>query len=298
MTNAVDVARLSKVYRDTTALDGISLTLEADKIYGLLGRNGAGKTTIMQILAAQAFPTSGEVRIFGENPHENSHVLSQLCLVRDRQKYPETFTIRDVLDLSAAFFPRWDSEFAATLFQDFQLPARRRMKALSLGMHSAVGIIIGLASRAPLTIFDEPHLGLDAVSREIFYDRLIEDYAEHPRTVIISTHLIDEVSKLLEHIIVLDKGRVLLNAEADTLREQAFTVIGAAEPLATFTAGKTLLREEQFGSLLEVTILGHVDAQERRQAEAAGLQFAPVSLQQLVGYLTTGTSRRKVLEER
>ena len=95
-------------------------------------------------------------------------------------------------------------------------------------MLSAVGIVIGLASRAPLTIFDEPYLGLDAVSRGIFYDRLMEDYSEHPRTVILSTHLIDEVSNLLEHVLVIDNGKLIIDQDAEELRGRAFTVTGQA----------------------------------------------------------------------
>ncbi len=206
----------------------MSFSIEAGKIYGLLGRNGAGKTTIMQIITAQLFATSGEVMVFGEAPYENSRVLSQICFVKDSQKYPNRYRVLDVLAQAAFFFPSWDREYAFALIEEFRLPLNRRMKALSRGMLSAVGIIIGLASRAPLTIFDEPYLGLDAVSRSLFYGRLLEDYAEHPRTVILSTHLIDEISRLLEHILVIDQGRLILDEEAEALRGRAFTVVGPA----------------------------------------------------------------------
>jgi energy-coupling factor transporter ATP-binding protein EcfA2 len=92
---------------------------------------------------------------------------------------------------------------------DFALPGNRAVKKLSRGMASAVGIVIGLAAHAEITLFDEPYLGLDAVARQIFYDRLLADYAEHPRTVLLSTHLIDEVANLLEHVVVIDRGRIV-----------------------------------------------------------------------------------------
>src|SRR6201746_2103618 len=101
------------------------------------------------------------------------------------------------------------------MLSDFRLPTNRRIKKLSRGQLSAVGVIVGLASRAPLTFFDEPYLGLDAVARQLFYDRLLADYAEHPRTVVLSTHLIDEISNLLENVLVLDHGRLTLDAPAD-----------------------------------------------------------------------------------
>lgn len=298
MSNLVEIERLTKRYGKRTVLDEISFSIEAGKIYGLLGRNGAGKTTIMQLLTAQIFATSGEVRVFGETPYENKRVLRQVCFIRENQKYPELFRVADVLDISAVFFPHWDQAYASSLLADFQLPLKQRVKALSRGMLSSVGIIVGLASRAPLTIFDEPYLGLDAVNRGIFYNRLLEDYAEHPRTIILSTHLIDEVSRLLEHVIVIDRGRLILDKEADELRGQACTVVGAAAKVESFTADKNLIGREQFGGLVSATILGKVDASERAQATRYGLEFAPVSLQQLIVHLTNGKSGRTMEEVR
>ena len=171
-----------------------------------------------------------------------------------------------------------------------------RMSALSRGMLSAAGSIVGLASRAPLTIFDEPYLGLDAVARSLFYDRLLEDYAEHPRTVILSTHLIDEVSRLLEHILILDQGRLILDEEAEALRGRAFAVVGPAAQVDTLTAGKELLDRQPFGGLVSATIMGTGDASDRKRAEALGLELAPVSLQQLFVHLTSAPAARKAVE--
>jgi ABC-2 type transport system ATP-binding protein len=293
MSSVVEVRDLKKSYGNVTAIDNISFLIEEEKIYGLLGRNGAGKTTIMQMIAAQIFATSGELKVFGENPYENDRVLSQLCFIKESQKYPERFRVADVLDLSGSFFPNWDQEYATSLIEEFQLPLKRKMKELSRGMFSSVGIIIGLASRAPLTIFDEPYMGLDAVARSLFYDRLIEDYADHPRTVIFSTHLIDEVSRLLEHVIVIDRGKLILNEDVEVLRERAFTVVGPNARVEAFVVGKELIGREAFGSLTSATIIGVAD---RKQAEALGLEMAPVSLQQLVVHLTNGKSEKKVLE--
>ena len=227
MSHVVEVSHLTKAYGNVTAVNDVSFSIEANRIYGLLGRNGAGKTTIMQILTAQIFATSGEVKVFGEAPYENSRVLNQVCFIKESQKYPNNLRVIDVLELAALFFPNWDADYALALIDDFQLPLRRKMKALSRGMHSAAGVVVGLASRAPLTIFDEPYLGLDAVARTLFYDQLLEDYTEHPRTVILSTHLIDEVSRMLEHILVIDQGKLIIDEEAETLRGRAFTVVGA-----------------------------------------------------------------------
>ena len=301
MSTIVEVRHLTKSYGSVTAINQVSFSLEAGKIYGLLGRNGAGKTTIMQIITAQLFATSGKVQVFGETPYENSRVLSQLCFVKESQKYPNNFRVIDVLELGAVFFPNWDRDLALALAEAFRLPLKRKMRALSRGMLSAAGIIVGLASRAPLTIFDEPYLGLDAVARSQFYDRLLEDYTEHPRTVILSTHLIDEVSRLLEHVIVIDQGRLILDEETDTLRGRAFTVVGAASKVDRFTEGRNLLGREPLGGLVSATVLANGDDGARQEAQALGLELAPVSLQQLIVHLTgekAGREERKAAEVR
>ncbi|MDF2653098.1 MAG: multidrug transporter ATPase [Paenibacillus sp.] len=296
MGKIVELNGLTKAYGDVKAVNHVSFSMNEEKIYGLLGRNGAGKTTIMQMITAQLFSTSGELKVFGENPYENNRVLSQICFIKESQKYPDVYRIIDVLNISASFFPNWDHEFALSLAEEFRLPLKRRMKKLSRGMLSSVGIIVGLASRAPLTIFDEPYLGLDAVARSLFYDRLIEDYSLHPRTVILSTHLIDEVSRILEHVIVIDNGTLIVDEDAEALRGRAITLAGPKAAVESFTAGKEVIHREPFGNLVTATVIGHGDAGERKQAEALGLECAPVSLQQLVIYLTNGKTQRKAAE--
>ena len=298
MKNIVEVQGLTKTYGGVNAVDDVSFTMESGKIYGLLGRNGAGKTTIMHMLTAQMFPTSGKVRVFGEAPYENNRVLSQVCFIKESQKYPDHFRVIDVLELCSVIFPNWDQRFADQLLNDFRLPLKRGMKKLSRGMLSSVGVIIGLASRAPLTMFDEPYLGLDAVARELFYDRLIEDYAEHPRTIVLSTHLIDEVSRILEHVIVIDSGKLILNEDADAIRGQAYTAVGQAEKVESFISGQETIDRKPLGGLLSVTVLGGLDPGRRKQAEILGLELTPVSLQQLIVHLTKQKSNPRAVDIR
>ncbi|WHY88237.1 ABC transporter ATP-binding protein [Neobacillus novalis] len=293
MKNVIEVKQLDKSYGTFKAVHNTSFSVQADKIYGLLGRNGAGKTTLMKLITAQIFPTSGDMKVFGENPYENAKVLSQICFIKESQKYPDLYNILDVLEVSKSIFPNWDVNFSMSLIKDFNLPLNRRIKKLSRGMLSAVGIVIGLASRAPLTIFDEPYLGLDAVSRGIFYDRLMEDYAEHPRTVILSTHLIDEVSNLLEHILVMDNGKLIIDQDAEELRDWAFTVTGQTSKVEAFLIGKEIVHREPFGGLLSATVIRSQNDTDRKQAAAIGLEISPVSLQQLVIHLTNGKSEQK-----
>jgi ABC-2 type transport system ATP-binding protein len=278
----IRVQNVSKKYKDSVALDDVSLSVEGGKIYGLLGRNGAGKTTLMSVLTAQGFQSSGEVRIFGEHPYENDRVLSRICFIRESQKYPEDFTAVRAFKSAAMFFANWDQGFAERLVEEFQLPATRRIKKLSRGQLSAVGVIIGLASRAEITFFDEPYLGLDAVARQIFYDRLVEDFTSRPRTIILSSHLIDEVANLLEHVILIDKGRIIIDEDAESIRGSAVTVVGPSALVGEFTAGRAVLHRETFASLASVTIEGRLSAQDRAEANELGLELVPVTLQQLI----------------
>ena len=283
MNGAVVEARnLTKRYRDVLALDDVSIRLSADRIYGLLGRNGAGKTTLMSVLTAQAFATSGEALVFGEEAYENDKVLSRVCFIRESQKYPDDFTALHAFKAARLLFGNWDQEFAERLIEDFGLPVKRRIKKLSRGQLSAVGVIIGLASRAELTFFDEPYLGLDAVARQLFYDRLLEDFAHNPRTVVLSSHLIDEVANLLDHVIVIDQGKILIDAEADALRGSAATVVGPADKVDAFLGGMKVLHREALGPLASVTVDGRLTLAQRADAARLGLELAPVSLQQLV----------------
>lgn len=151
-----------------------------------------------------------------------------------------------------------------------------------------MGVIIGLASRAELTFFDEPYLGLDAVARQLFYDRLVEDFAENPRTIVLSSHLIDEVANLLEHVIVIDEGRIIMDADADAIRGSAVTVVGSAGTVDRFLEGKSVLHRETLASLASVTIDEPLSRAERAEAADIGLELAPVSLQQLVVRKTIG----------
>jgi ABC-2 type transport system ATP-binding protein len=281
MTAAVTVQDLTLRFAAHTALDGVSATIATDSITGLLGRNGAGKTTLMQLLTGHRVPTSGRVEVFGQDPYENEDVLRRTCFVKEGQRYPDHFRVRDAVECAARLYPDWDADLAASLLSDFELPRDRAVKKLSRGMVSAVGIVIGLSSRAPLTLFDEPYLGLDAVARQLFYDRLTADYAEHPRTVVLSTHLIEEIGDLLEDVLVIDRGAVVLAADADTLRASALTVSGAAEQVRRFTQGREVLNTERLG-LYARAVVRTSEPGARYAATDLGLTVEPASLQQLV----------------
>ena len=285
---AIVTTDLAKHYAEVNALDGVTLSLEEHRIHGLLGRNGAGKTTLMKLLTGQIFASRGSMEVLGGHPVENVDVLSQTAFIQESQKYPDTFRPIDVLRIAAGAYPHWDQAYAEQLVERFQLPTKRLIKKLSRGQLSAIGIVLGLASRAPLTFFDEPYLGLDAVARRMFYDALLHDFAEHPRTIVLSTHHIDEVANLLEHVVILDQGKVLLDADTDELHDAALTVSGRADDVDAFLAGRETLEHTRLGSLATATLAAR-DGDERA-ARDAGLDISPVSLQALFVHLTTANA--------
>ena len=291
MSTAIEVTGLSRRYRSTTALNNVSLRLEKDTIHGLLGRNGAGKTTLMSIITGQDWPTEGEVNVLGERPHENEQVLPRICFVREEQRYIDDALPKHAFSAAAQAFPRWDAELANRLASEFRVPEKTRIKKMSRGQRSAVGVIIGIASRAEVTFFDEPYMGLDAVARQLFYDRLLEDYAAHPRTVVLSSHLIDEIAHLIENVVVIDQGKILLQEPVEQLRDRAVTLVGRADAVAEIAATREVLHHEAMGRIVRTTLLGALDDAERRALEERDVEVVPVSLQQLIVRLTAREDR-------
>lgn len=288
----IEARGVTKNFRGTRALDDVSFALEPGRIHGLLGRNGAGKTTLMRILTGLERPSSGSARMFGEDPFEAAGVLQRICFVKEAQVYPENFRAPHVLAAARLVYPTWDDGVAAHLLAAFDLPLDRRVKKFSRGMTSALGIVVGIASRAPITLFDEPYLGLDPAARQLFYESLLADFSEHPRTVLLSTHLIDEVANLLERVVVVHGGRVVLDADADDVRGTAAAVTGPRERVEEFVAGREVLHREGLGSYAKVTVVGRLTGADRARAAGLDLELAPVSLQQIVIHATAPKAPR------
>ena len=290
MTGSVDVREVTVRYRRTTAVYRISLRFDGPAIHGLLGRNGSGKTSLLSVVAAFRKANGGAVLLDGEPVYENPAATRRICFVRgDGDTVDHDWPgdrVRDALDVAARLRPQWDADFADELVERFGLPLRGRLSELSRGQRSALGITLGLASRAPLTIFDESYLGMDAPSRYAFFDALMADYVAHPRTFVISTHYIDEVAPLFEHVAIIDDGRLLLQDTAEGLRTRGAAVTGPAETVAAFTDGLEVLATQQLGPTRQVTVYGEFDEAWRRQAQRAGLELGPVALQDLFVHLT------------
>ncbi|HEX5541904.1 MAG TPA: ATP-binding cassette domain-containing protein [Micromonospora sp.] len=286
MELGIEVRDLTLRYGNVTALDGLTFGLTGGKIHGLLGRNGSGKSSLLSLLAAFRRPTAGRVLVDGVEPFENQDVVRMTCLIREGGDLYASERVSHVLEFAARLRPGWDAELARRLVDRFRLPTRSRVMSLSRGQRSALAVTLGMAARAPLTMFDEVHLGMDVPSRYAFYEELLDDYLAHPRTIILSTHLIEEVSSLFEQVLIIDRGQVVVHASADELRQRGSALTGPADVVDRFVATRTVLSEQQLGSTKSVAIYGELDPAQRQMAAAAGLELGPVALQDLFVHLT------------
>ncbi|GAB3654635.1 ATP-binding cassette domain-containing protein [Glycomyces tarimensis] len=285
MSFSVSLRDVTLKYGDTEALSDVSLELEPGKIYGLLGRNGAGKTSLLSLLAAFRKPSDGEVLVDGQPVWENIAIVSRVCLIREGGDFDDTDTVKSTLE-TGELRPSWDRDYAFRLAERFELPLSKKVRDLSRGKRSVLAAVCGLAARAELAMFDEVHLGMDAPTRDAFYKELLNQYMERPHTVILSTHLIDEVANYLEEVVIVDKGRVLSHENVESFQRMGASLTGPAEAVDSITAGLEVLSEQRLGGTKSVTVATGLDAPARERAAAAGIEIGPVGLQDLFIHLT------------
>src|SRR5699024_9199949 len=206
---------LTKSYLRSQALQDLSLRIKQNTITGLVGRNGAGKTSLLKILAGQIRPTSGSVRVLNEEPFNNLFISSQTILISDDLKFPSTLSLEEILQMGESFYPKWDMDFALKLFSYFYFNKENFYYELSKGKRSTFNIIFGLSTRSSLTLFDEPTSGMDAAVRKDFYQILLKEYLDQPRTIIISSHYLEEIENLLEDLLLIDQGKKVLHLPID-----------------------------------------------------------------------------------
>ena len=249
---------LCKTYGKVRALDHVSLTLEPGHIYGLIGRNGAGKTTLLAGLTAQLPLDEGQVAYGGAPVWENEAALADLCFSRELTGKLGASTaglrVKDYLKAGRLFYPHWDEAYAQKLVRLFGLEEKKRLNALSKGMTSAVTIVLALASRAPVTMMDEPTAGLDVVAREDFYRLLLEDHTGTGRTFVISTHILEEAAPVFEQVMVMKEGRLIENCETDALLAQFCAVSGRDDAVAAACEGYEVLHTEALGRQVLCTV--------------------------------------------
>lgn len=280
--NAIQMNHVTKKFKDVTALNDVTLTFEYGKIYGLLGRNGAGKSTLLNVITNRLFPDSGEVIIDGISAKENDDAQHKVFLMSEVNLYPKNFKVKDVFYYTKQFYGSFDMEYAYKLCDIFALDPKKKIMKLSTGYTSIYKLITALCVDIPYVIFDEPVLGLDANHRDIFYKLLIEQYSETGHTYIISTHLIEEISGIIEDIVIIKDGNVIKAESCEHLLQNGYTISGKAALIDSYITNKQVIGCDQLGGLKTAYILGTYEKDQLPD----GLEITPMDLQKLFIQLT------------
>lgn len=280
--NGIQIKHVTKQFQEITALEDVSFNFEYGRIYGFLGRNGAGKSTLINIIANRIFADSGEVLVDGVPSRENMKVHEKIFCMSEADLYDKDLRIRDHFKWIGRFYESFDLEKAYDIAEKFGLDTNKKFKALSKGYQSIFKLTAALALNVPYVIFDEPVLGLDANHRELFYELLLRDYENNERTIIIATHLIEEVANIIEEVVLIDKGRVLLQDNVASLLEMGYSVSGLAEKVDEYCAGKNIIGYDELGNLKIAYLLG----EKTPLPSGSGLTFSTMNLQKLFVKLT------------
>ena len=262
---------VTKRYGKTTALDSFSLTVDEPGIYCLLGRNGAGKTTLMKLIAGYIGATDGEVSVNGARVG----TLNMPDAVHFVESGAVQFNARlsTLFDYAADINPAFDMDFALIMAKRFNLDLQKRYKHLSFGMKVMASTLISISSGKEILLLDEPVLGFDPVMRRTFYELLQESFCEKPKTVIVSTHIIDEIEKVAQQLIIIDKGRLALNCSIQEIDENAYSVTGPAEFVKAATDGLRIIGETAAGTFLSRYIYDRrIEPSDKYSISVLGLQ--------------------------
>lgn len=218
----------------------------------------------------------------GEPAADNARALAKLYCMNDKKMYPENLRLDNLFKEMGRFYEGFDRTAAAGFAEAFGLDLRKKIGSLSTGYRSIYQLVVGLSLDVDYLLLDEPVLGLDANHRELFYKLLLDDYLEKQRTVIIATHLIEEVANLVEQVTIVDRGRVLLASSAEELRASGYSVSGRTADVAAYCAGMEVLDVEELGGLSVAYVQGKPDAARLNER----LDVAPLNLQKLFVKLT------------
>ena len=282
----IKISNLSKDYGKHRVLDNVSLTIEENKIYGLLGRNGAGKTTLLNLITNRIFPSEGLITIDNEDVIENYKATGKIYFMTEQDLYPGGMKIKNLFKWTKEFYENFDMDYALNLSKKFGLNINKKFKELSTGYSSICKIIITLASGAEILLFDEPVLGLDANHRDLFYKELVTNYIDEPKTIILSTHIIEEVSEILEKVIIIKDGKILGDKEVDGLLGEAYIVSGVSEKIEKYIDGKKCINIESIAGFKAATIIGKLNEASKEEISELGLEISKVELQKLFIHLT------------
>ncbi|WP_017185682.1 ATP-binding cassette domain-containing protein [Alkalibacillus haloalkaliphilus] len=282
----LEVRNVGLTYNDFVAVNDLTFTLEQGKTYGLLGRNGAGKTSILSLIAALQLQTKGTIKFNNVHVFENPEAMQSISFIYDQDYSEETEKVKRLLEATKKYRPYFDQEYADYLIKKFKLPLNKPVKNLSKGMQSAFNVTVGLASRSPITIFDESYLGMDVPTREIFYEEILKEQGENPRIIILSTHLVSEMDHLFDEVLVIHNGSLILKEQYEDLISKGVHITGNENSINQFIQGYKVLHEQKLGGTKSALIYGSLTEQDRELAKQNGLQLNPATLQELFTHLT------------
>jgi ABC-2 type transport system ATP-binding protein len=247
MTTIIEARGLTKSFGSTRALDGVSFSVEAGRIVGLIGPNGAGKTTALKsILGLTAF--EGELQVLGRNPYSDRDALMRdVCFIADVAVLPKWLRVSQALEYVAAVHPRFDRARAADFLKKTDIKMKSRVRELSKGMVTQLHLALILAIDARLLVLDEPTLGLDLLFRRQFYDTLLNDYFDKERTILLTTHQVEEIENLLTDVIFINRGRIALDSPVEDLIARYSQVNVSPEQTARARDMKPFYEREVFG---------------------------------------------------
>ena len=218
--SVIHVSELTRRFGSNTALDSVTLSLPRGAVYGLVGANGAGKTTLIKHILGLLKAESGVVRIFGIDPVDDPvGVLSRIGYLSEENDLPGWMRVNDLIRYSRAFYPAWDDGYAEELRQTFALEPSAKIKNLSKGQKARAGLLIALAYRPDLLVLDEPSSGLDPIVRRDILGAIMRTIADDGRTVLFSSHLLDEVEQVADHVTMISRGKIVLSAPLVEIRE-------------------------------------------------------------------------------
>lgn len=286
--SCIEIKNVTKNFGTTRALDNINLKFEENKIYGLLGRNGAGKSTLLNVITSRIFSSEGEVIVDGLLAKENDEAQKSIYLMSEKTLYPEKMKIKEIFKWTKEFYPLFDTEYAKNLADQFALNLNKTVRTLSTGYTSIFKVIIAMAVNTPYMLLDEPVLGLDANHRDLFYKLLIERYSKDPCTIVISTHLIEEVSNVVEQVVIIKEGKIIKNESRDDLLEKGYTISGKAADIDRYIQGKNVIGTDVLGGLKTAYILEKLERNIEKEYPVIpnGLEVSKLDLQKLFIKLT------------
>lgn len=278
----IQIKNITKKYNGLTALDNVSFSFEFGKIYGFLGRNGAGKSTLINVIANRIFADEGTVLVDDVPARENMKVQEKIFCMSETDLYDKDLKIKEHFKWINRFYDSFNINKALEISEKFDLDTDKRSKALSKGYQSIFKLTVALSLNVPYVIFDEPVLGLDANHRELFYDLLLKDYEDGERTIIIATHLIEEVANIIEEVVLIDKGKILLQESVERLLETGYSISGITKEVDDYCIDKNVIGYDELGSLKIAYVLG----EKTPLPENSNLQISAMNLQKLFVKLT------------